>query len=945
MKKSTFIFDTTVKKRRTVQYRQDSNNILIHQYYSAKPTPFRFRKDTMKKYLETVAHPICSSVCTSFLSAEEDFAIVLAMIWDIDVDFKGDKHLKLKAARFITNRAPTVEELFQEFPRYQEVWETVVIPLVEACKSSAVLVVSTGFKGWRIFVQDKRLFLRLPCQNGKFDASLVLPAIQKIIGVPEVEKIDGGIWANNGQIRPNLFHHPVTRMWPIAMNVATTPPALLYGSDSRHHSTLKRVRSIWEWIATQLVEGTEGTDIQQLRLVSHNNKRKRDTGVNASSEGLSDEEDAWVKECEAFLALRGHDVKGIVVKETGIFIGVGKNDTDRWCPNVGRCHTSNNQGFQVDTVSGTLVQFCFGDCKGSRIVKMQEKPTIAEMQTHMEKTNVADLPLDVMIVEAPDDTSSMEISMVSTPATTVPTLTETVNSPPSYESLKTSPWVKFWHEGIDQVTFGKVAAGILGEGPIICADCEKKKGKWFMFSQHRWIADRGTLAIRAWVHDTLHSKAHAFIKDIIAVREDSLKNHQRTKELDKWEENIKKMLDRTRSERGQTSLMENLSGRLYDATFYERRDTNPNLLAFDNGVWDLQQGLLRPGIRDDNITITCGYNFPNLTLEQLENDDTLNNLLQVLNRAMPEKEHWEYLLRFLASCFYLGNMEQHLNIWIGEGGNCKGVTSSLVDKMLGGYHSPLGEGFLAHRNHDPNRADPTMIALQGKRVAVIDEPAGKTMDVSTLLRITGNVKTPARIMWTSVIVDVVPNFKPILICNKIPSIPMEQTKKRALQRRIFVLDWQMKFFESKADDGFDRTDPTHLLGMQQDSLCKLIDVAAPLFANYLLVKWYPIYTLAGLQVPRSVRLRSASFIDDQNPLQQWFQDLDGLLVQTDCNDDKVYLLQLWRHFTTWWGSRGNIKQRARRKQVGDFLKKRFPGKVKIESTTRKEIITGFVMGE
>lgn len=907
---------TTLKHRSAIAYYQDEKDILKHSYYNGKPKEIILSHDNTAglspaEYIRQIQDPKCTSVCTSFRSCDGDVAWVLGMVWDIDVDFEGDKEEKTEIARFLRHETPTLEELFRKAPKYADVWHTKVVPLMQACDAEGLLykLASSGNKGWSMFIKDPRLFLRLLCHDGKYDTSLIVPAIKSLIGSTACDQIDASIYSNNGQIRPNLFHHPVTHLWPVIMNRDTDIKTCLYGTRQPDPQVQQEIASMWTWIIQHLPTGNEGTDVASLGISTPSRKRKREgetVGLTTDLADLTHADQQWIQTCVSHLKDKGHDVQGTRVRGGNVFIAVGKNETDRLCPNTGKSHTSNNQGFRVDLLRRNLVRFCYdAECNTSRTMLSEDlvsgSSTLPDEITHQEEM------------------------------TTVAPVTPPNTEPLSFDVLRASPWVKYWTEGVDQVTFGKIVADVLKGGPITCVDCEKKQ--WYFFDAHRWHDDPGKRRTTGWIHDTLQRKAHAFMKKLIDVREDSLKNHVRTKQLDEWEKNIKTMLDRTRSVRGERALIDNLSRRLCDESFVSERDQNPHLLGFDNGVWDLREHCLRDGRAEDKITKSCGYDFP---LDDPEEDADFVEFFRVLRNAVREDDQWEYLARFLASCFELGNKEEHLNIWIGEGGNCKGMVSSLLSNMLGDYFAPLGSGFLAEKKSDPNVADPVMLSLQGKRVVTIDEPSGKNIDVPMMLRITGDVKTPTRALYSNVIVDVKPSFKPILITNKIPAIPLERTQERALQRRIFIFDWKVNFFGSEDEIGYDASNPQHALGMDKDVLKNLLEKATPFFTKWLLKTWHPHYLDTGLHIPQSVRMRSHLFIRDQDPLQQWFEEERFQKTTVVCH---VTPREVWTDFCTWWGKR---RSRPKRAEVLKYVDDRTPMGKDLTCVDKKRHVNGYV---
>mmetsp|Transcript_15054 Transcript_15054/g.26156 ORF Transcript_15054/g.26156 Transcript_15054/m.26156 type:complete len:114 (-) Transcript_15054:473-814(-) len=71
----------------------------------------------------------------------------------------------------------------------------------------------------------------------------------------------------------------------------------------------------------------------------------------------------------------------------------------------------------------------------------------------------------------------------------------------------------------------------------------------------------------------------------------------------------------------------------FDTTFLAKLDSDPNLIAFTNGVWDLKKGLFRSACPDDNLSISTGYDY----LEQVNQDDK-SRVQQYWKSLHPEPE-------------------------------------------------------------------------------------------------------------------------------------------------------------------------------------------------------------------------------------------------------------------------------------------------------------------
>ena len=47
----------------------------------------------------------------------------------------------------------------------------------------------------------------------------------------------------------------------------------------------------------------------------------------------------------------------------------------------------------------------------------------------------------------------------------------------------------------------------------------------------------------------------------------------------------------------------------YDKDFLNKLDNNPNLLGFNNWIYDIEKSIFRPPAFDDYVTMSCGYDI------------------------------------------------------------------------------------------------------------------------------------------------------------------------------------------------------------------------------------------------------------------------------------------------------------------------------------------------
>jgi P4 family phage/plasmid primase-like protien len=262
----------------------------------------------------------------------------------------------------------------------------------------------------------------------------------------------------------------------------------------------------------------------------------------------------------------------------------------------------------------------------------------------------------------------------------------------------------------------------------------------------------------------------------------------------------------------------------------DKMDNYPYLIAFNNGVYDLQQMTFRLPKEDEYMSITCGYDFEVKPFEAIQ---------VFLNSIMKDEPTAHYLMKELASLLYGGNTEQLAHFWVGSGGNSKGTLDKILRATLGAYYGVVNVGLYSSYEKDANRASPEKAALKGLRVAMCSETDGESKFVTANLNsLTGGDPIKARFLHSQ-------NqtfeafFKPIIQTNNLPKFT---DVTDALFRRNRVINFPFSF---KYPEDMDPNNPFH---RPRDDLLveKLFANGGKLQLMNLMIHYYPIYKAEGL---------------------------------------------------------------------------------------------------
>lgn len=288
-------------------------------------------------------------------------------------------------------------------------------------------------------------------------------------------------------------------------------------------------------------------------------------------------------------------------------------------------------------------------------------------------------------------------------------------------------------------------------------------------------------------------------------------------------------------------------------------DTNPNIWAFSDCLYDFTIKEFRPIEPTDYITITCGYNRPkaNPTARAL--------IMETLTGIWENTEPRDYMLTLLAACLCGTRNMEVFSILTGRGGNGKGLLWEVVQRTFGGYYYALPKQSLTKAVDSATAATPDIANLRGMRCVGTSEPeAEERLQDGTIKLFTGGDLLTGRPLYGQPF-TFKPQFGLFIQCNNIP--PFNQISKAGV-RRNRVIPFPFNFVgEPKLS--YERVGNPHI----KNVLCRS-DEWRDEFFNILL-DYYP--KAEGKQIdqiytPPLIAERTAEYIEDNNRVGVWWNE-------------------------------------------------------------------------
>ena len=362
-----------------------------------------------------------------------------------------------------------------------------------------------------------------------------------------------------------------------------------------------------------------------------------------------------------------------------------------------------------------------------------------------------------------------------------------IDNPESYKKFKYEEGQKSLKESI-QGSHYDIAKILYSEycTEFVCSSITNKS--WFQYRNHHWEEIEEGVFLRNHISTDIVSRFADYGHSLFSAVAASDKAEEKT-----FQERIKqtsKMISNLKSAPYKSCIMREAADLFFDKNFYKKLDTNPYLIAFKNGVYDLNENIFRDGKPEDYISKTMPINF----VEFNETDDRIFAVHDFLEKIFPDTSVRQYFLDQASDVFLGGNQQKVVLFWTGEGDNGKSVTQNIFEKMLGEYAIKFSTTLLTGKKVANGAANPELArAGGGVRWAVLEEPDGdEEINIGYLKTLSGDDSYFVRDLFEKgkQTREIKPMFKLIFITNKLPRLKYAD---KATFNRIRVIPFESTF--------------------------------------------------------------------------------------------------------------------------------------------------------
>lgn len=366
------------------------------------------------------------------------------------------------------------------------------------------------------------------------------------------------------------------------------------------------------------------------------------------------------------------------------------------------------------------------------------------------------------------------------------------------------------------------------------------------------------------------------------------------------------------------NIMREACDLFYDRDFYDKLDADPKLIAFNNGVYDLEHNEFRQGTPDDYLSkcMPIEYN------QHLSDTAPLvREVRTFIEKVFPDPELRKYFLDMSSDVFEGGNMHKKVIFWVGDGDNAKSKTQELFEVMLGPYAIKMNTQLVTGKKPSAGAANADLARTGGGvRWVVMEEPdRNEEINVGTLKHLSGNDSYFARDLFEKGkgAKEINPMFKLNFIANHLPPL---KGADQATFNRVRVLPFESKFLTPDNEAGIKI--PQRWNDQMRQKIFpaatmnkKKIKSLAPAFAWVLLEH--------RLQILGETRIEPKKVKDATNKYKVANDSIRAFLI-ADIVDEKgatVSIQSIYTEYKEWYHMEKGVQSTCSKQQLKEYIEK------------------------
>lgn len=324
----------------------------------------------------------------------------------------------------------------------------------------------------------------------------------------------------------------------------------------------------------------------------------------------------------------------------------------------------------------------------------------------------------------------------------------------------------------------------------VCSSIKYKM--WYEFKNHRWHASDSAFSLRLKISNDVWREYVAAARDWSQKALDATTNENQSI----FQETAKKMSEialKLKNTSFKDNIMKECAEIFFREGFENDLDQNLNLICFNNGIYDLDIMEFREGRPEDMISFCTNNDY-------VPFDTTCKFSIEIkryLSQVLTKPNVREYVLKLFSTFLHGAVKEQKFYIWTGSGSNSKSKLVELFEYSFGDYCCKFPITLLTQKRAASNAATSELARAKGKRFACLQEPSeDEKINIGLMKELSGGDKIMARAIYKEP-VEFKPQFKLLLLCNHLPSVPSDDG---GTWRRIRVVEFTSKFVDNPKEE-------------------------------------------------------------------------------------------------------------------------------------------------
>jgi P4 family phage/plasmid primase-like protien len=411
---------------------------------------------------------------------------------------------------------------------------------------------------------------------------------------------------------------------------------------------------------------------------------------------------------------------------------------------------------------------------------------------------------------------------------------------------------------------------------------------WYQFINHKWKEIEEGIYLR----EKISSEIVEIYNDMHEANKAKLANCDKSEEAMYRVKNkqLQKIISNLKSATYKVSVMKEAADLFYNEKFKHKLDTDPYLIAFKNGVYDLKLNLFRNGKPEDYLSKCLPVNYTLFS----DVDEKVLAVNDFFEKIFPDTSLRKYFLDQASDIFVGGNPRKIVLFFLGEGDNGKSVTQTVFEKLLGDLSIKISTTLLTGKKASIGAAGPELArAGGGVRLLVLEEPeGGEELNNGIFKSLSGNDSYWARDLFEKGknTKEIVPLFKLWFIGNVLPSF---RHSDKATWNRTRVIPFETTFVRpgEPCPETYEEQLKQKRFPMDMD-FTKKIPGLLEAFAWFLLEHRKNITTRFE---PEKV-LAATELYKKQNDF--YYQFTGEVLIE--CKGSSISLMEIWSAFKDWY---------------------------------------------